>query len=210
MAVTLLPNGKQQFIDEDGNPLADGKVYFYVPNTSPPEFKTTWQDINQTTENTNPVILDAAGRAVIWGSGIYRQVVYDLNDQLVWDQITSSGPDADIDTFYDFAVYMEGNPDDAELYPVFTIVRNLLLPADLENSGFSIQTAGLPTANIIITLQKNGSSIGTLTVSTSGVFTVDFPSDIYFSVGDQFSVLWPSPQDLTAAQISLTFVFQVQ
>jgi hypothetical protein len=86
MAATLLPNAKQQFLDGNGKPLAGGQVFFYIPNTS--TFKSTWQDPAQTILNTNPVVLDASGEAIIWGSGSYRQVVYDVNGNLIWDQIT--------------------------------------------------------------------------------------------------------------------------
>jgi hypothetical protein len=86
MTATLLPNAKQQFLDGNGKPLAGGSVYFYIPNTS--TFKSTWQDPAQTILNTNPVILDAAGEAIVWGSGVYRQVVYDVDGNLIWDQIT--------------------------------------------------------------------------------------------------------------------------
>jgi hypothetical protein len=86
MSATLLPNAEQQFVDANGKPLAGGSVYFYIPNTS--TFKNTWQDSAQTILNTNPVILDGAGRAIIWGNGTYRQVVYDQFNNLIWDQIT--------------------------------------------------------------------------------------------------------------------------
>ena len=42
MSATLLPNGKQQFIDINGKPLVAGKVFMYVPNTL--IAKTTWQN----------------------------------------------------------------------------------------------------------------------------------------------------------------------
>ena len=84
----LLPNGKQTFFDNSGNPLSAGKVYFYIPNTS--TLKTTWVDADKNTANSNPVILDGAGRAIIYGDGEYRQVVRDRNNNLVWDQVTSS------------------------------------------------------------------------------------------------------------------------
>jgi len=84
---TLLPNAKQQFIDASGAPLAGGEVYMYVPNTT--VFKDTWQDSGGTTLNTNPIVLDASGEAIIYGSGAYRQVVYDANGDLVWDQLTA-------------------------------------------------------------------------------------------------------------------------
>ncbi len=86
MTASLLPNAKQQFISAEGIPFAGGLVYFYVPNTSTP--KNTWQDADQQILNTNPIILDAAGEAIIYGSGIYRQVVYDANGNLIWDELT--------------------------------------------------------------------------------------------------------------------------
>lgn len=87
MAVaTLLPNGEQQFCDANGAPYAGGSVYFYVPSTTTP--KTTWADAAENTPNTNPVVLDSAGRAVIYGSGQYRQVLFDSLGNEVWDQLT--------------------------------------------------------------------------------------------------------------------------
>lgn len=84
---TILPLAETQFNDALGVPLAGGSVHFYMPNTTTP--KATYQDANQTVANSNPVILDSAGRAIIFGSGAYRQVVYDANGNLIWDQTTS-------------------------------------------------------------------------------------------------------------------------
>lgn len=86
MAATLLPNAKQQFFDANGNPLAAGTVTFYVPGTS--TLKATYQDAAQTISNTNPIILDAAGEAIIFGSGAYRQLVKDSLGNTIWDQLT--------------------------------------------------------------------------------------------------------------------------
>lgn len=84
---TILPLAETQFNDALGEPLAGGRVYFYLPGTTTP--KDTYQDSLQTIPNTNPVILDSAGRAIILGSGAYRQVVYDAVGNLIWDQTTS-------------------------------------------------------------------------------------------------------------------------
>lgn len=84
----LLPNAQQQFCDSNGQPLAAGSVYMYVPGTTTP--KTTYQDSGLTVPNTNPVVLNAAGRAAIWGNGSFRQVVYDVNGVLIWDGVTSA------------------------------------------------------------------------------------------------------------------------
>lgn len=86
MTATLLPNGKQQFFDALGNPLSGGSVAMYVPGTTTP--KNTWQDAAQTILNTNPVILNSAGEALIYGVGQYRQIVKDANGNLIWDQLT--------------------------------------------------------------------------------------------------------------------------
>lgn len=83
---SLLPNGKQTFLDANGKPLASGSVAFYVPNTTTP--KTTWQDPGEVTPNANPVPLDSAGTAIIYGSGQYRQIVKDVNGNTIWDQLT--------------------------------------------------------------------------------------------------------------------------
>lgn len=84
---TILPPAKTQFIDANGSPLAGASVYMYVPSTS--VFKDTYQDSGGAILNTNPIILDASGEALIYGSGTYRQVVYDANGDLIWDQLTA-------------------------------------------------------------------------------------------------------------------------
>lgn len=86
-AQALLPNGMQQFVDANGAPLASGSVSFYVPGTLTP--KTTWSDPAGTVPNTNPVSLDAAGRATIYGAGSYRQIVKDVFGATVWDKQTA-------------------------------------------------------------------------------------------------------------------------
>jgi microcystin-dependent protein len=84
---TLLPPGQQQFTDGNGKPYAGGSLTFYVPNTT--TAKPTYKDAAQTVLNTNPVILDAAGRATIYGAGAYRQILKDRNGNLIWDQPTA-------------------------------------------------------------------------------------------------------------------------
>jgi len=49
-----------QYLDNAGDPLVSGKIYFYESGTT--TFKNTYADINNSIPNTNPVILTAAGR----------------------------------------------------------------------------------------------------------------------------------------------------
>lgn len=87
MTGSLLPNGKQQFLDINGDPLVGGLVYFYIVNTLDP--KDTYQNQALSILNTNPVILDARGQATIWGSGNYRQILKDAAGSTIWDKVTS-------------------------------------------------------------------------------------------------------------------------
>ena len=66
--------------------MSGGFVYNYLPNTT--QLTSTWQDPALTTLNTNPIILDAAGRCICWANGPIRQVVEDQFGNLQWDQIT--------------------------------------------------------------------------------------------------------------------------
>jgi hypothetical protein len=87
MPAVLLPNGMQQFIDGNGAPYAAGTVDFYIPSTT--TRKNTWQDPDKVTLNANPVVLDAAGRATIYGTGQYRQVLKDSLGNTIWDKLTA-------------------------------------------------------------------------------------------------------------------------
>lgn len=79
MTNTYAPIGfpSLQFEDNDGAPLALGKVYTYASDGVTP--KLTYQYPNGTA-NTNPVNLDAYGRGVFWGDGDYIFTVKDADD----------------------------------------------------------------------------------------------------------------------------------
>lgn len=86
-AATLLPQGKTQFVGNDGTPLSGGLVYFYIPGTTTP--KNTFQDAAGTILNTNPVVLDSGGRAIIYGSGAYQEAVFDNLGNVIWNAVTA-------------------------------------------------------------------------------------------------------------------------
>lgn len=84
---TILPPPKSQWIDQNGSPLESGTIETYVPGTLTP--KATYQDADQLVLNTNPIILDASGRATIYGSGTYRYIIKDSAGILVYDALTA-------------------------------------------------------------------------------------------------------------------------
>ena len=99
MAV-LLPNGKQYYTDSStGLPLVGGKIYTYAAGTSTP--KDTYSSAAATSANTNPVILDSRGEAVIFWHGAYKIVVKDSLDNIIWtaDNIDTTIDISDI-TYY--------------------------------------------------------------------------------------------------------------
>lgn len=89
MTVTknLIPNAEQQFFDDNGNPLSLGTVEMYIPLSTTP--KNTWTDPEGSTLNTFPIQLDIGGRAIIYGLGDYRQVVKDVDGNVIWDLDTA-------------------------------------------------------------------------------------------------------------------------
>ena len=68
-----------QYLDNAGDPLAEGKLYFYESGTTTP--KTTYADVNNSIPNTNPVLLTAAGRQPnIFFDGVAKVILTDKND----------------------------------------------------------------------------------------------------------------------------------
>ena len=101
MAVLLIPPYWQP-LDADGNPLANGLVYTYAANTLAP--KATYTDSTGNTENENPVELDSAGRAVIWGEGSYKFIIKDAlgNTIRTVDNVTTYSTLADaVDPYFE-------------------------------------------------------------------------------------------------------------
>ena len=86
----IIPPAKTTFADANGAPLAGGSVAFYAPGTTSPVMTYAGPGTSAA-PNPNPVPLDSAGRAVIWGSGSLRQVVQDSTGAVVWDQVTETG-----------------------------------------------------------------------------------------------------------------------
>ena len=88
----LCPFLKQSFTDSNGIPLAGGQLFSYAAGTSVPQ--ATYTDATAATPNTNPVILDAAGRANVWlGAGSYKLVLEDSFNNVIFtvDNVTAQG-----------------------------------------------------------------------------------------------------------------------
>ena len=83
-----------QYFDDAGDPLVNGKIYFYESGTT--TLKGTFADINQSIPNTNPVILTAAGRQPnIFFDGVAKAVLVSNSDVqiLVRDPVGETATD---------------------------------------------------------------------------------------------------------------------
>lgn len=91
----LLPNGKQQYLDNSGVPLVGGQLFTYIAGTTTP--KATYQDAAATSNHTNPVILDARGEALIFWTGAYDTVLKDSLGNTIYS-VTGVAPAPDYRT----------------------------------------------------------------------------------------------------------------
>jgi len=79
--------GAEQYFDDNGKPLSAGTLTFYESGTT--TLKDTYSDSDETVANTNPVVLDAAGRqGDIFFTGYAKVVVKDSDGV----QIDSTDP----------------------------------------------------------------------------------------------------------------------
>lgn len=189
----LLPNGMQQFFDNNGDPLSSGTVDFYIIGTT--TRKTTWQDSGQAVANTNPVVLDSAGRATIFGSGGYRQILKNSAGTTIWDKNTySADPDGDIGD--PFIQYFTGD----NTTTTFTLSQNFGTDADV------IEVYVKSPASII-----EGGGFGRLrptldyTVSgTSLVFAVAPPRGVDMGTGTAVpNIMVVAPNDSIASAVAV-------
>jgi parallel beta-helix repeat protein len=81
-----LPNAQIQFFDASGNPLNGGKLYTYIAGTSTQQ--NSYTDSTGLSANTNPVVLDSAGRASVWlaSTNSYKLTLRTSADVLVWEK----------------------------------------------------------------------------------------------------------------------------
>lgn len=63
---SLSPNAKQQFFTDAGIPAAGCKLYTYAGGGAFTTPQATYTDAAGSVPNTNPIILDARGEAVVY------------------------------------------------------------------------------------------------------------------------------------------------
>lgn len=106
---------------------------------------------------------------------------------------------------YDVVASYVGKPTAAALVLILTHVRAVSFGANFSGSYGTLSAN--PTATATYTVKKNGTSIGTVAVSTGGVFTfaTSGGASQSFAAGDRMTIEAPSPADTTLADVGLTF-----
>lgn len=105
---------------------------------------------------------------------------------------------------YDIGTFVAGKPSASEIVLRFVAPRAFTLPAAL--TGSQVIAGDAATATTDFDVQKNGSTIGTVSFASSGsTATFTFASAVSFAAADVLSVIAPATPDATLADISMTF-----
>jgi hypothetical protein len=107
---------------------------------------------------------------------------------------------------YDFGFVKAATPTSSEVIGKVVIRRDVTLPADFAGAFGHVDTN--PTAQFDIDVTKNGSSIGTISISTGGTFTFTTSGGTAKSIaaGSVIRFVAPASTDATVAGIAATLV----
>lgn len=146
-----------QLLDNNGDPLSGGKLYTYDAGTTTP--KTTYTSEDESAANTNPIILDANGRADVWlAEGEYKFVLTDSADNTIDTIDNVQGNAANSIVSYDISANTNivSSYNFARIYGTSTFTISLLPAADAED-GFEFYVFNEGAGSI--TIDPDGSEL---------------------------------------------------
>ena len=156
-----LSNPNQQFFDENGEPLDGGQLEFFATGTSTPQ--DTFSDDGLTVANTNPVILDSAGRAgdIFLTTADYKVVLKKSDDTVVWtaDPVRAPTPKSTVVVDVSAATTVDTG-DDGSLYAADATSGAFLitLPAAADaGDGFELSVIKVDSTTNTVTVDADGS-----------------------------------------------------
>lgn len=206
MATSFAPQLLRIF-DELGELAANGFVYTYEARSSTP--LVTYQDLEGAVPNTNPVELDAGASATIRvTNGVaYKFIVKDADLNILYtedDIIVGEIPETSDDD-YEVILTYSGTPGAQGWMGGEEFRRSVDFGVDFDGSGGSVVTN--PASTYTISVQKNGVEVGTIAISTAGVFTFDTTggATVSFISGDTIDFYGPDTVG-TAANFKATLL----
>lgn len=175
----LMPNGKQAFVNDAGQPLAGGKIYTYAAGTT--TLKTTWSDAGETSPNTNPVILNARGEATIFWRGAYKVALTTAADVVIW---TVDGINTTSEPLTAVTLQVSGTS---------ALTGNVTM-------GGTLAVTGAATFSSTAAISGNATVGGTLAVTGTSAFTGNVTTTNNVTVGGVLTVTG----NTSAAQVTAT------
>lgn len=104
---------------------------------------------------------------------------------------------------YDIGAFIPDEPEDGGEVAKFVATRAIAFPDDFAGSVGHCATN--PTSTAAFTIALNGSTIGSMSISTGGVFTFATTGGaVSMAAGDRLSFIAPSPQDATLTDVAFT------
>lgn len=105
---------------------------------------------------------------------------------------------------HDVALFIPGVPPDGELVARYEFIRAASFASNFTGSRASSAIAS--TSNAVFDIQKNGSSVGSLTFSSSATGVFSTAGVVSFAVGDILSIISPTPLDATLESVSISLL----
>jgi hypothetical protein len=179
----LTPQPRLRFFDEEGVPLANGRVYTYAAGTTTP--LATYTDQSGNTPNSNPVDLDSDGGASIWFSGSYK---IDVKKLVNGSYVSLQGYPVDNVNIYDLLDWSDLTATIAELnatdtstlsksanYTIALPDRGKTILCDATGGGFTIAlpAAAQATNGFEITIKKTDVSTNQITLDGNASETIE-------------------------------------
>jgi hypothetical protein len=169
------------------------------PTTFPPSaHRHAWADLDNVPATFAPAAhthawTDIADKPATFAPSAHTHSYNDLTDK-------PAIPGSRID----FSIFAAGKPLAGELLYSFVSHIPWTLPMNMVGSRASVGVN--PTASASFSLKKNGTSIGSITISTAGVVTLGTfgAGNQAFVAGDVMSITAPTTQDATLADFSLS------
>jgi len=170
----------QQFFDNNGDPLNGG--FLYTKDAITLDDRAVYVDTDGATPHENPIELDSSGRPpapIFYTRGAaYNLLLTDADDVTV-DTVVSIEIPAELgdedeedaaSAFFDIEFFKGGTPTEGELIYGVSVGHAALFSANWSGSVGLTPTVP-PASSFVITIKKNGSTVGTATCSTIGTWT---------------------------------------
>lgn len=184
--------------DNNGEMLSGGKLYSYDAGTV--ASKTLYQEASLSTPHSNPIVLDAYGRKVAFGSGKYKLILKTSDDATLWTadgvDLTDPAPIAsDVASLTAYTTTQIGSLT-TSLASTTAYVLSLVIPADVS----ALLTAHIASSTGVHGLIATESVVGTWSPQTLRAKTLEScAASTNFSFGGFQGVSLATPTAATDA-----------